>query len=408
MSIPIAKQYIKDFEQLGLGMFVHFGLYSMIGRGEWIADRIKMPQEEYAKLAESFNPKGFEELVLEAKNAGAKYITLTTKHHDGFCLFDSCGLTEFDAPHSAAKRDLIREFVDTCRKHDIVPFFYYATYEFWNDDFYHNFDKYLQYLRDSVEILCKNYGEIGGLWFDGNWAKKDCDWQEGELYAVIRKHQPNAMIINNTGLSKLGQTGHPEIDCVTFERGRPTPLDREGAEKYITGEMCDSINFHWGLAKDFNFKSPKTLLEQLCVCRKVGANFLLNVGPEADGSLDVFPKAILQTIGKWMDMFGESIYDGRPYWYHADTKNFVLESEKQLYFFCFDLCRKGSANVVYLSGTEGEFTFQNFGYQFENLHWMDNEEALESRWDGNDLIINFTGFDYGIDYCVRVAKADKI
>ena len=235
MSIPVPEKYIADFEKLGFGMFVHWGIYSQLGRGEWVFDNEKLDMNEYKKLADTFTAEDFgaEELVLTAKNAGCKYITLTTRHHDGFSLYDTCGLNDFDAPHSAAKRDLIKEFVDACRKHDIVPFFYHTTLDWYNKDFENDFDAYLEYLRKSVEILCKNYGKIGGLWFDGNWSKEDADWKESELYATIRKYQPEAIIVNNTGLDERGKTGNIEIDSVTYERGRPEPMDRDGMPKYL-------------------------------------------------------------------------------------------------------------------------------------------------------------------------------
>jgi len=400
-----AKQYILDFEKLGFGMFVHFGLYSAIGLGEWRADTQPIEEAEYKALAKEFCPDSMEDIVLTAKSAGAKYVTLTTKHHDGFALFDTHGLTDFDITHSGAGRDLVEEFVVACRKHDIVPILYYATFEWWNRDFDDNFDKYLEYLRKNVEILCTQYGKIGGLWFDGNWRKKGADWKETELYATIRKYQPEAIIVNNTGLGGQGKTGNPEIDCVTFERGRATPINRENAEKYITGEVCDSVNMHWGLAKDLNYKSTKRLIEELCECRKVGANFLLNVGPNAKGQVPLMPKAIMQVIGEWMDMFGEAIYDGKPFWYRSECRNFALRSADYVYLFCFDLCRKGSANVVYMQGGEGEFAFEDFPCKVEDVHWMDNEERLNFRYEKDALIVDFTGFEYGIDYCVRVAKA---
>lgn len=407
MAIPEAKQYIKDFEKLGFGIFIHFGLYSMLGRGEWIGrmgEDIK--EESYKELIKSFNPGSMENIVVAAKAAGAKYITFTTKHHDGFCLYDTCGLTDFDSVHALAGRDLVREFTDACRKHDIVPVFYHATFEFWHKDFDDNFDAYLEYLRKNVEILCTKYGKIGGLWFDGNWSKKgEGDvWHEDELYATIRKYQPDAMIINNTGLGKQGATGHPEIDSVTFERGMAHPLNREGMSKYVTGEMCDSVNMHWGIADDLNYKSPKVLIEALCNCRKVGANYLLNVGPDADGEVPTYPKALIEIIGKWLEKFGEAVYGAEPFWSAEGQKNFALKKGDNVYFFCYDITRKGSKDVVYLSGNEGDYTFENFPEEVKNIKWMDNDEELISSYENGDLTINLTGYSYGHDYCVRVAK----
>lgn len=407
MGIPAAKQYIKDFEQLGFGVFVHFGLYSLVGHGEWTGKLANWKESEYRKLAERFEVDDMGNMVREIKRSGAKYITLTTRHHDGFSLYDTCGLSSFDAPHSAAGRDLVKEFTDACRENDIVPFFYHTTLEFWHPDFNEkNFDKYLEYLRNSVEILCTNYGKIGGLWFDGNWSMPDDIWQEDKLYSMIRKHQPEAMIINNTGLSKTGKTGHPEIDSVTFERGNPAPVNREGMEKYVAGEVCDSINNHWGLADDINFKRPKEIIEMLCKSRSAGANYLFNVGPDGRGNIPEYPKAMLGAIGRWMELFGQAIYNGRPCWHSKTTKNVVLRDSEHVYFLYFDLLRKGSANVVYLDGAEGEFTFENFGLPVYNIRWMDNGEKLEYRVHENCLTINFTGYDYGMDYCVRVAIGD--
>ncbi|MCQ3035528.1 MAG: alpha-L-fucosidase, partial [Bacilli bacterium] len=175
-------EYIAKFEKLGLGMFVHFGLYSMIGKGEWIYANPPQVDKNYymsAEFANKFNPKKdwAKKLVKAAKNAGAKYITLTTKHHEGFCLFDACGTTDWDALHYGPKRDLIKEYVDACNEEGIVPFFYYAILDWHRPDFDTDFKAYTDYLIDQVEILCKNYGKIGGLWFDGYWSKPGADWQ---------------------------------------------------------------------------------------------------------------------------------------------------------------------------------------------------------------------------------------
>ncbi|MBQ9082919.1 MAG: alpha-L-fucosidase, partial [Clostridia bacterium] len=201
LQVPEAAQYIKDFEQLGFGMFVHYGLYSMLNRGEWALYIHKLDRDEYRKLQEKFAPvpETIAELVRIAKGAGCRYICLTPRHHEGFSLYDTCGLNEYDAPHSPAGRDLIAEFVDECRKADIVPFFYHTTLDWMHPLYRQDFNKYLDYLYDSVEILCTKYGKIGGLWFDGNWAKRDADWKESRLYAMIRRNQPEAIIINHTG-----------------------------------------------------------------------------------------------------------------------------------------------------------------------------------------------------------------
>lgn len=407
MLIPETR--IARFEKMGFGMFVHWGLYSQLGKGEWILNLGKLDEKEYSKLKDTFTAENFdaEELVLTAKRAGCKYITLTTRHHEGFSLYDTCGLSDYDAPHSPAKRDLVREFVDACGKYDIVPFFYHTTLDWHNPDYVNDFDTYLEYLRKSVEILCTNYGKIGGFWFDGNWDKPQADWKEDELYATIRKHQPDAMIINNTGLDARGVVGNKEIDSVTFEQGRPTPMNREGMTKYLAAEMCYTLNDHWGVGyNDFNFKSPSELIESLCDCRKVGANLLLNIGPDAQGGLQKMQASIMEIMGRWMDIFGEAIYEGKPCKYGCIGKNFVLKGDKCLYIFCYDLAREGSGHVVVGGKYMGAFAFSDIADKVKSIKWMDNDEELEFVQSENTLSVNFTGTPYGTSYCVRVAKAE--
>lgn len=409
MAIPKPKKYIADFEKLGFGMFVHWGLYSQLGRGEWVYHVEGMNMPEYQKLAETFTAEDFnaEELVLTAKAAGCKYITLTTRHHEGFSLFDTCGLSDFDVMHSPCGRDLIREYVDACRKYDIVPFFYHTTLDWHHPDFNNDFDKYLEYLNKSVEILCTNYGKIGGLWFDGNWSKPNADWKEDELYATIRRHQPEAMIINNTGLGARGKTGNLEIDSVTFEQGRPTPMNREGMEKYIAAEMCETINDHWGTGTmDFNYKSPAYLIENLCLCRKVGANYLLNIGPLGQGAVDPYQKELLKLVGRWVDVFGEAIYEGKPYPAGSPNQNFILKGDGKLYLFYFHPSRRGNENVTVGNTYSGAFAFGNVQDEVKSLRWMDNGEELSFQQKDGMLSANFTGQGYGYSYCVRVAVAE--
>lgn len=407
-SVPIAAPYILEFEQLAFGMFVHYGLYSQLNHGEWVFhhdDSIQMP--EYEKLADSFRPQSMADIVSTAKNAGCKYVCLTTRHHDGFSLYDTCGLNDYDAPHSAAGRDVIAEFVAECHKADIVPFFYHTTLDWRHPDFEDNFDAYLEYLYRSVEILCTKYGKIGGIWFDGNWSKPDADWQEDRLYKMIHHYQPEAMIINNTGLSSRGKLGNIEIDSVTYERGMAAPMDRRGKPKYVAGEMCQTLCDHWGIADDINFKPVKRLIEELCECRKVGANFLLNIGPAADATVPMIQKGIMECIGHWMDIFGKSIYNGRPYITYSDRREFALkdiQDPKTVYLFRFDLGQKGSENVSLEYVSEKCTVLDQFHEEVESITWMDNNEALSFTQDGDKLSVEFTAFPYGRSYCVRVAE----
>lgn len=404
----IVKQYIKDFENLGFGMFVHFGLYSILGKAEWAKHSNKISDETYDLLIEQFNPREdwAMEIVKTAKRAGCKYITLTTRHHDGFSLFDTCGLNTYDAPHSKCGRDLVREFVDACNEEDIIPFFYHTLLDWWNKDFSDNFPKYLEYLRASVEIICKNYGKIGGIWFDGMWSRADDDWEEDALYGTIRKYQPEAMIINNTGLDAQGALGHIELDSVTFERGKPNPINLEGAPKYVASEMCEVLCDHWAYAKeDLNYKSPAQMIRELADCRRYRANMLMNIGPLADGSIREIDKAILNLIGKWVDYFDEAIRKPEPTGIEIEGKqdDFILKHENNYYLFCYNLPMIADPNVALFKNAQYESKFK-LPDKIQSVTWMDNRTSVEYKQDGDDVTITTVPYTYGRSLVVRVAK----
>ena len=410
MAIPIPESRIARFENMGFGMFIHYGIYSQLGCGEWVMDIAQIPKEEYVKLADTFTAKDFDAKLIAktAKAAGMNYITLTTKHHNGFCLYDTKGLCDYDAPHSACGRDLIREFVDACNEEGIMPMFYHATLEWYHEEFETDFPKYLQYLRDSVEILCTQYGKIGGLWFDGNWSKPaGTDWEEDKLYEVIRRHQPDAIIVNNTGLDARGAVGNPEIDSVTFEQGRPSPMDREGMPKYLAAEMCHTMNDHWGFGKcDLNYKSLPEMIETLCACRKVGANYLLNVGPEGDGKIPDMQKTMIEAMGTWINECGSIIYEGKPSKIEGEYKNFALEANGKAYLFIHGLNVLGSAHVIVAGGGLGYKYFKKVNRKVKSAKWTDNGENLEFVQNGEHLWVNATGFPYGCNYVVRVMEIE--
>jgi alpha-L-fucosidase len=206
----------------------------------------------------------------------------------------------------------------------------------------------MEYLQASVSLLCKNYGKIGGIWFDGMWAYWDNDWQEDKLYGMIRSYQPDAMIINNTGMSNRGELGHIELDSVTFERDNPQPLNMEGAPKYVASEMCEVFGSHWGYAKDDLFyKSPAQLIETLAVCRKCGSNMLLNVGPMGDGYLRPLDAASLEMIGQWVARHEEAIRAPRPAGIEVEGKpnDFLLRDGNTYYLFCIGLPMTADLNV---------------------------------------------------------------
>ena len=393
------SQYIKNFEKLGFGLFVHFGLYSIVGKGEWYLHlNPNADKRQYEALIEQFNinKNWAKTLVKTAKQAGCKYITLTTRHHDGFSLYDTCGLNTYDAPHSACGRDLIKEFVDACNESGIVPFFYHTLLDWREESYEKDFSKYLDYLVASIEILCKNYGKIGGFWFDGMWDKKDADWQEDRLYGTIRKYQPDAMIINNTGLSECGKVGHYEIDSVTFERGKPTFVDN--SDKYRSGEMCQVLNDHWGYAEgDCNYKSVKELVENLLECRQYNCNFLLNTGLRGNGNVNPMDSCILREVGKWVRKNKDAIYEVHSCNIKAENA-VILQGDDCYYAIIKNVPMTADLNVQRVE-TIGQVCVEG---EIVSAKWLDNGEKIEV----NDNSFFVKPFSYGESYSVRIAKIE--
>lgn len=387
--------YVNDFKKLGFGMFVHFGLYSVLGKGEWAYTLTNVKKPTYQKLFNKFKPtkNWAENLVKTAKSAGAKYITLTTRHHDGFSLYDTKGLNDFDAVHSCG-RDLIKEFTDACSKYGIMPFFYHTLLDWYNKDYQNDFKKYIDYLDESIKILCTNYGKIGGFWFDGMWDKPNEDWQEDRIYNTIRKYQPTAMIINNTGLSELGKVGHYEIDSVTFERGKPAMVDN--SDRPRAGEMCQILNDHWGFAKnDCNYKSTKELINNLLECRAFGCNFLLNVGPLGNGKLKDIDKGIMLEIGKFIKQNKNVIYNLQP----SDIKanNAIIAKDDKYYYAIVDGAFMTADKNVQISGEEKLVeVFANI----KNVIWLDNGRKAKVKNNTFRLL----PFCYGNASPVRIAR----
>ena len=392
--------YVRNFEKLGFGLFVHFGLYSIIGKGEWAKRVLQIPDEKYENLTKKFKVKKnwARDLVKAAKKTGCKYITLTTRHHDGFSLFDTCGLNDYDAPHALCGRDLVREFVDECNANGIVPMFYHTLLDWHHPDYDVNFPSYVDYLVKSIEILCTKYGKIGGLWFDGMWDKPNENWQEDRIYSTIRKYQPEAMIINNTGLDELGKVGHPELDSVTFERGKPTFVDN--SDRHRAGEMCQVLCDHWGYAEDdYNYKPVREILENLVECRYYGCNFLLNVGPRGDGSLRPMDKCMLDFIGKWIKQNKNFIYDVEV----SDVKSddaYILKGENGKYYAVVTgVDMLADSNVQRLS--KGKVITLKTDKKIVGGKWLDSRRKIVKNGKNS---FNCEFFTYGSSHSLKLAE----
>lgn len=317
------RERMKWFNKARFGMFIHWGLYSMLGRGEWVMYYERIPKEEYAKLAWKFNPGKFDasSWVKLAKDAGMKYVVLTTRHHDGFCLFDS-NVSDFTSVKTAAGRDFVKEYVKAVRREGLKVGFYYSLLD-WRFPGYFKPGKYRK-SRDAminqayrqVEELMVNYGRIDYLFFDGEWVPGIPEartmeegkvmssevaefWHSKELVKMIRNLQPHIIINNRTGL--------PE-DVDTPEQYVTASAKRRGWESCMTiGDSCG-----WGYVKNNpNFKPVSQLVQNLALAAAGEGNYLLNIGPKPDGTVRKEEITRLEEIGKYMKINGEAVYGSK-------------------------------------------------------------------------------------------------
>lgn len=316
------------FQDAKFGLFIHWGVYSVLGRGEWVMNNEKIPIAEYEKLPARFNPQGFDAAawVALAKSAGMRYITITSKHHDGFAMFDSKVSDWNIVARTPYARDPLKMLADECRKQGIKLFFYYSQLDWHHPDYFprHNtgvgytgrpesgdFGKYLDFMDAQLTELLTNYGELGGIWFDGMWDKEEADWRLEKTYGLIHRLQPQALIGSNHHLKPF-----PGEDFQMFEKDLPGQKTTGFNEKQEIGELpletCETINNSWGYnANDKRFKSTKDLIRHLAKGAGNNANFLLNIGPMPDGRIQPEFVDRLREVGGWLSKYGDAIYGTR-------------------------------------------------------------------------------------------------
>jgi len=318
------------------GMFIHWGLYAVPagewkgekvpGIGEWIMQRAKIPVSEYEPLAGQFNPVKFdaEQWVRIAKNAGMKYIVITSKHHDGFCLWDS-KFTDYDVMDATPfKRDILDELAAECRKQGIRLCLYHSIMDWHHPDaqapFYPNYndtkksnpnyDRYVEYyMKGQLKELVQNYGPLGIMWFDGEWVK---DWTREmgwDVFEYCLSLQPDIIVNNRVGNGRQGMRGLSKSDEFAGDYGTPEQEIPATGLPGLDWETCMTMNDTWGYKSyDNNWKSREDLLHKLVDIASKGGNFLLNVGPTAEGLIPGPSVERLAAIGEWMNLNSESIY----------------------------------------------------------------------------------------------------
>ena len=326
------RQAQTEFQDKKFGIFLHWGLYSMLGQGEWVMQNRSIHYQEYPKLAAAFYPSLFnaDEWVEAIKASGAKYITITSRHHDGFSLWNSAASDYNSVKATPFKRDILKELSEACQRHGIALHFYYSHLDWGRPDYplgrtgkgtgrptnQQNWKQYQAFMNAQLTELLTGYGKIGAIWFDGVWDHDSdptpFDWQLRPQYDLIHRLQPSCLVANNHHLPPFDGE-----DVQIFERDLPGEnkagySGENGISKTLPLESCETMNRTWGYnITDSTYKSPRQLVHLLVGAAGRNANLLLNVGPEPSGKLPEEAVGRLREIGKWLQQYGETIYGTR-------------------------------------------------------------------------------------------------
>ncbi len=398
-----ARQRFRDAR---FGIFIHWGVYSTLGRGEWVMEHEKMTVDQYEKLPSKFNPTQYnpKEWVDLFKRAGAKYVTITSKHHDGFAMWDS-SVSDWDiVDRTPYKRDVLKPLADQCRKQGLDLFFYHSHLDWHHPDYFPlgrtghhsgrsesgDFNKYLDYMDAQLEeLLSGQYGQIAGIWFDGWWDQRiekpgadpqssKIDWRLPRTYALIHRLQPKALIGSNHHV--LPFAGE---DFQMFERDLPgeNKAGLSGGAKIaqMPLETCDTINGAWGYnAKDEKFKSTNDLVKMLVKAAGRDANLLLNVGPRPDGTIQPECVERLESIGRWLNQYGETIYKTRGGPVAPQKWGVSTNRDNTIYLHVLDTSSRDENGWITLSGTaelQPPATISRFADQ-QVIRWQRNADGL--------------------------------
>lgn len=351
----------KWFDSARFGMFIHWGLSSVLGHGEWVMNNRNIQVKDYSRLLKVFNPIDFDaaKWVGAAKQAGMQYITLITRHHDGFSLWDT-HQSEWKITNTPYKKDIVKQIADECHRQGIRIFFYYSLLDWYRSDYQYetgrtgkgtgrteksNWPSYIQFMKAQLTELLTNYGEISGIWFDGHWDQLDndhdknnqskVDWKYDEIYSLIHRLQPQCMIGNNHHLSPI-----PGEDFQMFEKDLPgfnTTGFGGASVSALPLETCETINDSWGFnITDHNYKSAKNLVQYLVKASGYGANFLLNIGPMPNGEVQPEFTERLAAMGSWLKENGETIYGTKAGFIKPQSWGAVTEKGNKVYLHLLD------------------------------------------------------------------------
>jgi alpha-L-fucosidase len=322
------ERRLKWFRDMRFGMFIHWGLYAQLGRHEWVMNRERIPIDEYEKLADTWKPKPncARDWAKLAKQAGMRYMVMTTKHHEGFCLWDT-KMTGYNAAKHGPGRDLVAEYVEAARAEGMRVGFYYSLMDWHHPDGAKCKKdeaarrRFVDYTHGLVRELCTNYGKLDILWYDVNWPLDAEGWESAKMNAMVRKLQPDIIINNRSGLPE--DFGTPEQHITPEKEGR-------------AWEACMTFNESWGYTPiDTRYKDAWEVIRMLRQVAAGGGNLLLNIGPTPEGGVPEPCVTVLKGTGQWLKEYGPSIYDAsdvaKQEWLATGAFTF---KDKTAYFHC--------------------------------------------------------------------------
>jgi len=344
---PVAANLAQreKFQDMKFGLFIHWGIYSQLGAGEWVMNDKKIPYDSYKRLSDFFNPQGYSahDWVQFAKTSGMKYITVTSRHHDGFSMFGTKASPYNIVDASPYHKDPIKELAEECEKEGIELHFYYSLLDWGRKDYAYgspivngkpekgDWDSYINFMKTQLTELITNYPAVKGIWFDGHWERKDVNWHYDEIYALIHKLNPAIMIGNNHHMATI-----PGEDFQLFEKDLPgnnhTGFSGEATISKLPLETCETINNTWGFSiTDRSFKSSKQIIHYLVGAAGKNANFLLNIGPMPNGKIQPEFTDTMAIVGAWVKKNGESIYGTRGNTIAEQPWGLVTSKKQNLY-----------------------------------------------------------------------------
>lgn len=359
---PETQQAQREFQDKKFGIFLHWGIYSMLGQGEWVMQNRNINYQEYPKIASGFYPSQFnaDEWVQAIKASGAKYITITSRHHDGFSMWNSAVSDYNIVKATPFKRDVLKELSEACQRHGIALHFYYSHLDWGRTDYplgrtglgtgrpkdQQDWKHYQGFMNAQLTELLTQYGPIGAIWFDGVWDHDSdatpFDWQLRPQYDLIHRLQPSCLVANNHHLVPFEGE-----DVQIFERDLPGEnkagySGENGVSKTLPLESCETMNRTWGYnITDSIYKTPKQIIHLLVGAAGRNANLLLNIGPEPNGELPAEAVSRLKAVGEWMSQYGETIYGTRGGEVEPHPWGVTTRKDNRLFVHILDLQDQG-------------------------------------------------------------------